>query len=81
MTEDHRTGRRKVYCIGVKIAVNMRLRVTNIVCRYVHLVVVKEMEPVVGTTIATRMWLEMTAKTKYVLNVGSQERNRMGRID
>lgn len=45
------------------------------------MVVVVEMEPVVGTTIAMRMLLEMTAKTRYVLNVGSQERNRMGRID
>ena len=56
------------------------MRVTNIVCR-VHLVEVEEMEPFVGTTIAMRMWLETTAKTKYVLNVGSQERNRMGKID
>ena len=39
------------------------------------------MEPVVGTTIAMRMWLGMTAKGKYVLNVVSQERNRMGMID
>ena len=54
---------------------------TNIACQYVHLVEVEEMELVVETTIAMRMWLEMTAKTKYVLNVGSQERNRMGRID
>jgi hypothetical protein len=43
------------------------------------LVVVEAM--VVGTTIAMRMWWEMTAKTRYVLNAGSQERNRMGRID
>jgi hypothetical protein len=39
------------------------------------------MEPFVGTTIAMRMWLEMTAKTKYVLNVGIQVKNRMGGID